>query len=62
MNKEQVIKIKRTQEGKKVDDATNIQVDIWKKENHEDHEVIKAKPKGNEIYFADVQRRRLILY
>ncbi|WP_367888754.1 FixH family protein [Alteribacillus bidgolensis] len=56
------MKIKRTQEGKKVDDATNIQVDIWKKENHEDHEVIKAKPKGNEIYFADVQRRRLILY
>ncbi|WP_245917944.1 FixH family protein [Alteribacillus bidgolensis] len=53
LNKEQVIKIQLTQEGKKVDDAAAIQFEIWKKETHEDHEVVKAKHEGNGIYFAE---------
>lgn len=62
LNKEQVIKIKLMQEGKKVNDATNIQFEIWKKENHEDHEVIKAKHEGNGIYFAEKTFREDGLY
>ncbi|MFB5660361.1 FixH family protein [Alteribacillus sp. HJP-4] len=52
LDKEQMIKIKLTQEGEKVEDAA-AQLEIWKRDNHEDHEVIKAKSEGNGIYAAE---------
>nr|WP_281172509.1 FixH family protein [Ectobacillus panaciterrae] len=49
----QMLKIKLTQEGKKVDNATNIQFEIWKKDNNKDHEVIEAQYEGDGIYRAE---------
>lgn len=53
LNQPQMLKIKLTQEGKKVDNATNIQFEIWKKDNNKDHEVIEAQYEGDGIYRAE---------
>jgi len=51
-NKEQNLKMKLTQEGKKVEYATNVKFEIWK-ENHKEHlEVVEAEYENNGIYVA----------
>ncbi|WP_150223981.1 FixH family protein [Bacillus atrophaeus] len=51
-NKEQELKIKLTQEGIKVENATNVKFEIWK-ENHQEHsEVVKARYDNNGTYVA----------
>ncbi|MFT4399996.1 FixH family protein [Bacillus sp. SW14] len=51
-NKEQELKIKLMQEGKIVENATNVKFEIWK-ENHKEHsEVVKAEYDNNGIYVA----------
>jgi hypothetical protein len=53
LHQKQALKVRLTQEGKIVEDATSLQFEIWNKDHPEDRETVVAQYEGNGMYRSE---------